>query len=366
MEQIITLLFLSLFPFGQIIRIGIIHPIDIVVCIGAIWAIFKKYKKPDWFPFFDNFLLLALFSWLFSLIYFWDIKILYGLLYLARLFVYFYFSLFIFYFVQKNKSKKLLTYSLIAISLISAIFGWIQYFSFPDIKPFFVYGWDEHLFRLVGTFLDPTFLGLILVFGALIALYNKKYLAFVFLAFSILFTYSRASYLALFAGLTYFSFVNKKLKYLAFIFLAFSILVFILPTQKNNVLKFTRAFSAIARVENYKSTLDVYMKSPIFGVGYNNLCFAKNKYVGIESYKSHACSGSDSSLLYVLVTTGILGFVIFLQFLFNIWTESTFLFRATLVATLIHSIFSNSLFYPWVLAYLLILFVISRRKVNGD
>lgn len=55
MEQIILFAFLILFPFGQIIRIGIIQPIDVVVGIGAIWAIWKRYKWPEVFKYFNIF-----------------------------------------------------------------------------------------------------------------------------------------------------------------------------------------------------------------------------------------------------------------------------------------------------------------------
>ena len=366
MEQIITLLFLSIFPFGQIIRVGIFQPIDLIVFCGAFWAILKKYKKPTWFKCFDRLLFFALISWIFSLFYFRDIGVFYGLLYLVRLFSYLYFTLFIFNFSKFKKNINLLTNSLISISLISSLFGWIQFFKFPDVKPFFVFGWDEHLYRLVGTFLDPTFLGLIIVFGALISIYKKKYLAFIFLAFSLMFTYSRASYLSLFIGIFYLAIIQKNIrKYLLFIPI-FLFVVLLIPTTKNHSINFFRSFSAIAKVGNYQRTIEVFNLSPVFGIGYNNLCFVKNKFFEVESYQSHACSGSDSSLLFILSTTGVIGLIILLEFLINLWKCSDLLFRSILISTLVHSLFSNSLFYSWVLSYLLIMFVVGlRREVNS-
>lgn len=362
MEQTILFTALALFPFGQIIKIGIISPLDIVVGIGALWAIVKKYKKPDFFKNIDNFLIITIFSFLLSIFYFWDIKILYGGLYLLRLIAYFYFSLFVFHYTSSIKLKALLSNSLISLSLISGLFGWVQFILIPDIKPFFTFGWDEHLYRIVGTFLDPTFLGLILVFGALIAFSKKYNLAFLFLTLSILFTYSRASYLALFAGLSYLAYQKGFICKILFIFLAFILLAFALPTSRNHSIEITRKFSAIARVENYKSTLEILWKSPVFGIGYNNLCFVKNKYFYVEDYKSHACSGVDSGILLILSTTGVFGLMLFIVILKNMWQSSNLVFKPILIAYLVHGQFSNSFFYPWIFFYLLIFYVINIKE----
>lgn len=374
MEQIILFTSLILFPFGQIIRIGIIHPLDIVVGIGALWVVYNRYTKPKVFKYIDNFLIIAFFSWLFSLFYFKDIKIFYGLLYLIRLCAYFYFSVLVYHIAYSVKHKQslvgkagkaLILNSLLYLSLISSLFGWIQFFMFPDIKAFFTFGWDEHLYRLVGTFLDPTFLGLIITFGALISIYKKKHLLFIFLIFSLIFTYSRASYLALFASLLYIvinRFISKKFLIVIPIFL---FLVFLIPTTKNKSISFFRTYSTHAKLQNYINTIQIFKTSPVFGIGYNNLCFTKNKFIEPESYNSHACSGSDSSLLYVLATTGVLGFIVFVNLLYNLWKTSNILFRSLMISALIHSCFSNSLFYPWILFYLIIVYSLLRTEVDS-
>lgn len=341
---------------------GIFQPIDLIVAFGAIYGVYKKYTWPDIFKYFNNFLVFAGVSWVFSIIYFRDSQVIYGLLYLIRLFVYFYFFVFVYYFAKGKDNKKLINVSLLSISIASAVFGWIQLLKFPDIKPFFVYGWDEHLYRLVGTFLDPTFLALIIVFGILISFFQKKWFWSVFLIVSLIFTYSRASYLALFASVFYLAILNKQIRRYLLLIPLFLIIVLLIPTTKNHSISFFRSFSAIAKIGNYQRTVHVYKLSPVFGIGYNNLCFVKNKYFEIESYSSHACSGSDSSLLFVLATTGVVGLVLFIELLINIWKESNVMFRSILVAVLIHSIFSNSLFYPWVLGYLITAFAVNLRS----
>ncbi len=372
MEQIILFTFLSLFPFGQIIRIGIFQPIDFVASLGAIFAIIGKYQRPGIFKYFENFLFLAFASWIFSAFSFQSPEVFYGFLYLVRLVAYFYFLVFILTFAGKNKN--LLLSSLLSVSVVSAIFGWIQFFLFPDLEPFLTWGWDEHLFRLAGTFLDPTFLGLIMVFGLIATIFRimvvkkrGKYLLIgIFLLVSLAFTYSRASYLAFVAGVLSIGFYKNELKKFILPVLGFFILVLFLPTAKNPILKFSRSFSAVARLENYQETLKVFKASPVFGIGFNNMCLARQKYIGPESFFSHSCSGSDSSLLMVLATTGIAGFFVFIQLIFNIWKTSSPILKSSLIALLVHSFFSNSMFYPWIMGWMFILLAISLgRKGEG-
>lgn len=360
-------LFLALFPFGQLLRINILQPIDLVVGLGALYAFIKKYKAPEHFRFLKLFLISALVSWLFSIALFPEIRILYGLLYLLRLAAYFYFYIYVSGYANKFKAERDLVYSLLSLSVVSAFLGWIQFFAFPDLKPLFIWNWDMHLYRLAGTFLDPVFLGLIIVFGIFITidLYfkNKNIKVAVlgaFLLISLLFTYSRASYLALFAGLIVFSVYKRKIKELIFVAIVFTALAMMLPTTRNKSIELFRSFSAIARIENYKSTLKVFAKSPVFGIGYDNLCLANRKFIGYQKFESHACSGSDSSLLFILATTGISGLIIFIYSGINlirsvITPQNKMIILSSVAALMIHSIFSNSLVYPWILGYLLIL-----------
>lgn len=364
-KSIPIFLFLVLFPFGQIIRFGIFHPLDIVAALGATFAILGNYKKPDFFKYFKDFIFVACFSWIFSIILFRRLEVFYGFLYFLRLIAYFYFYVYIWNFRRQSKLKiQFLINSLLIVSLVSAFFGWIQYFSFPEIKPFTVWGWDDHLFRLVGTFLDPGFLGIIIVFGLILSTYllfeerkSSYYLITIFLFVSLAFTYSRASYLAFLAAFFLLFVRLKRIKYFVFIIFSFLILILLLPTKENSILKITREFSALARIENYKETLYIIKSSPVFGVGYNNLCLARAQFSGFLNLKSHACSGADASILFVFATTGVIGFVVFVWILFKIFqlTKEFIIIGSILTALLVHSLFTNSFFYPWVLGYLMII-----------
>jgi hypothetical protein len=357
---------------GQLIRVSVIQGLDVVVGLAALFVVIKRLPEPPNFKYLKEFLLIAEASWFLSVFLFRDLYVLYGLFYFVRLIAYFLFYIYVWNIVKNSQNiKNRLINFLLSISLISAFFGWIQYFIFPSIKPLFVYGWDDHLFRLVGTFLDPAFIGIIIVFGLLtsiirmIEVKEKKYIiASGFLIMSLAFTYSRASYLAFFAGLLVILWHFKKLKYFLIGVTGFFLIMLILPTSGNRILSFTRQFSAVNRLENYKETIEIFKSSPLFGVGYDNLCLAKEKTDGYFNYFSHACSGSDSSLLLILATTGITGFIIFVYALWHmalsLKNSSNFLLiSSTFVALLIHSLFTNSLFYPVVLGWMAILLAIA-------
>ena len=338
MEQIILFAFLILFPFGTIIKIGTVNPIDIVVGLGALTAILKRYKTPEVFRYFFNFLFIAAFTFIASVFVFKDSQVLTGLLYLVRLAAYFYFLIFVLHF----KDKKSILNFLLAISVISAVFGWIQYFLFPDFRALIEYGWDDHLYRMVGTFLDPAFLGLILVFGLTVSLHKKKNLLSLFLLASIAFTYSRASYIAALVPLVY-----KKARVLSLVFAG---LILFLPRTAGEGVKLERTASISARLDNYRQTFEIFKGNPLFGVGFNNICLAKD-----GDFESHSCSGADSSVLFLLATTGVIGFISFLHLIYEIWKNSGSEFEIFGATVLVHSLFSNSLFYPFVMGYLVIL-----------
>ena len=374
-RNIFIFLFLAVFPFGQIVRIGIIHPIDLIVGLTALYTIFKRLKGPRSIRYFGLFVLFASISFIFSIFIFHQVELVYGLLYLFRLAGYYYFGIYVWNFARKSlKNKVLLTDSLIGISTVSAIFGWVQYFMVPDLKAFFIYGWDMHLFRIFGTFLDPTFLSLIIVFGLLLLIQRwidkwswKYFFVTVFLLVSLAFTYSRAGYLAFAAGVIVIIYLKRRFKNLLFLIGGLAIIALLLPTSKNHSIELFRTFSAIARIDNYKTTLQIFSKSPVFGVGYNNMCIAYQKYIGVQPFSSHACSGSDSSLLLILATMGVLGFLAFIfsisKIVKSLKRDSHFIILTScFFALLVHSLFSNSMFYSWIMGYFIILLMVTSKE----
>lgn len=382
--ETLIFLFLVIFPFGQLVRIPVqffsetivIHPIDVVAGLSLIYFLIAKLAQPKISKYIYAFLAAAVFSLLFSLTLFESSEILKGSLYLLRLFSYVGFFMVVRNYAKSKDRKSTLLLSLIAVSVFTAIYSWIQLFWLPDLRDLKFLGWDDHKYRLTGGFLDPGFTGIILVLGFLASLTHylksKKYtslIASVFLVLSVVFTYSRASYLALFAGLLTTILLVKRGVKVVFItvVLIFLITIPILPRSLSEGAQLERTHSIFAKVSDYKQTVLVIKESPVFGVGYNNLCLAKVKVFNIDNTVSHSCSGSDSSLLFVFATTGIVGLIIFA---YAGWSSIKgvkrdvygIAFTASVAALFVHSLFLNSLFYSWVMGWIAVLLAIALPK----
>ena len=135
----------------------------------------------------------------------------------------------------------------------------------------------------------------------------------------------------------------KKLK-LLLLGILFVIILPFLPRPGGDGVKLERVFSIKQRIDNYQDSLVIIKDHPVFGVGFNTLRYYQNQPL------SHAGAGLDSSLLFVLATTGILGFLAYLNLLNHIY-KTSLLIKISLIVLLTHSLFQNSLFYPWILIW---------------
>ena len=377
------ILFIVAFPLGQLIRVEeiiaggrvVIQPIDVIAALSVLFILPSKLRFPKIFKYITNFILLALFSLVISLEYFNLHDVVIGSFYLARLVAY---SGFFIYCTKilKDENIKIKVFNILIIAIIfSAILGWIQYFFFPDLRSLVYAGWDDHLYRLAGVYLDPGYTGLILTFGFLSTFtkYLKKaegYLIIIllFLLATIVYTYSRTSYLALLCGTTFLliTFRNNIKIFIAFLIIFIS-LVISLPRPQSEGVKLERTNSVIAKAENYIETFNIIKKNPLFGVGYNNICFARIKYFGVDNIYSHSCYGSDSSPLFILATTGVVGFLFFINLVIRIAklispSLYSVSFAACGVALIVDSLFINSIFYAWVMGWLGIFLAMSVKK----
>ena len=229
----------------------------------------------------------------------------------------------------------------------------MQYLIWPDLRAIKAWGWDDHYYRLVGTFLDPGFTGIIIVLAILMAFVKKRYVWAVALLVGLALTYSRASYLALGAGMGYLFFVGKQRIWAVGFMIVLISMIPILPRPGGEGVKLTRTASIAQRVENYSEAWQIIKTSPLLGVGFNNLCVAKEALgmsVGVNS-----CGGLDNSLMFVWATMGILGLIIYLGMGFRVWQGSGLLVRASMIAVLTHSMFHNTLFYLWVVVWMAVL-----------
>ncbi|OGM33238.1 hypothetical protein A2803_00100 [Candidatus Woesebacteria bacterium RIFCSPHIGHO2_01_FULL_44_21] len=380
----LLLLILAIFPLGQLpgiytqnlLGLGFRpHPIDALILFTVIFM-HIVYRVKSIFRLLLPIIVVLAFSLLLSV--FTSNFDIHGLFYVFRLTVYLVFLLFWLNRPISKAKRGLCLQSLLVVGGSVALFGWVQYFLFPDLTSLKAVGWDDHYFRLTSTFMDPAFTGIVLVLGILTATSyfllsrtKRAVLSVVFLLITLGFTYSRASFLALIIGL-FVLLWNRNKKFLLILVFAFAVIVVLLPrTPGGEGVKLSRVSSISQKIQNYQESFEIILSSPVFGVGYNNVCKAKARLSIDISAQKNSCYGLDNSFLLILATTGVLGLLVVFNLLGqiakltagNIYGD---LFNASALAVLVHSQFSNTLFYPWVIIWLVILAIISRTRKTGQ
>lgn len=355
-------IYLISFPFGKLI--GIVP--DLIVFLIFLFSLKSNWKKTN------TFLVVCIFSLVLSLIFFNLGQIWTGVFYLLRLMSYFALATIAKEKFVTVKRKDLLVNSLIAIGFFIAIFGIIQYLFFPDLRALKAFGWDDHYFRLVSSFLDPAFTGILLVMTQILYLSKtirklklRNILLNLFLIICILLTYSRASFLALFIALVFLFIKMRKKIILVFAFI-FVISIPFLPKAPSEGTNLLRTYSINQKLININEGVELIKNSPIFGLGFNNICQAKLKFGLENNANSHTCSGLDNSILFIIATTGFVGLSVFIQLITNIIknTKKNYIGIALfsiLLAVFIHGMFTNTFFYNFVLGYLAILIGVTRK-----
>lgn len=346
-----------IFPFGQLLRVNITNIsfplLDSIIFILLLTNLFYRFKKKKLQSQNHYFLFFLIFTWisLFINLHRCQITSPKPVLYLIRLSTYLMF--FIFPLSPKQIPPKF--HRFFQLSLISSIiFGILQYFYWPNFTYFDSLNWDPHLYRLVGSFLDPTFTALIFLLFLLRVFFTKnqslKKPLIILSYLAIALSYSRSTLLSfLFA----FFLISRQLKnkkiFIVSLIITISTLL-LLPRQPGEGTKLERTSSVKAKIENYKEGFQTFSRSPIIGHGYNTLYFVRQ----IKNPLSHSNFGFDNSLLTILSTTGIIGFSFFLLGLIHLIKNSSTSKKILISTVLLHSFFSNSLLYPWILTLLVI------------
>jgi hypothetical protein len=287
MIRLLFLLFI-IFPFGQLFRFSLypgvnLHILDIICfLLSSSFLLLKKdYKWPAFTWCLTSFWLVALFSLLVSAIKYDLTNVLVGALYLIRFIVYSSLYFVVDWCIKNDKTiKQKVLSGLQVVGFSIAVFGLLQYVFYRDIRPLKEFGWDPHLNRLFGTFIDPAFIGILLVFYLLLICnelgnnFKKIHVLQLLLGLGALYlTYSRASYLALLAGLAGLLIAKGKTKILLVSSFLFIISLFFLPRTEGIGTKLERTSTILSRVGNYQETLVIISKEPLFGVGFK--CFRK-------------------------------------------------------------------------------------------
>ena len=287
-------------------------------------------------------------------------------------------------------------------AFIAILAGFIQLILLPDFSFMTYSGWDPHQNRLLSTFFDPNYFGLfiVLLMSVVASKFTRKnndwrtILIFCLSWLALYLTFSRSAWLAGTIAIPI-VFWPKSWKFSLLIFVLF-VVTMLIPSRLSDRIMQGKSFfsldifssetknlnqidlkdrdpSATARTFSLKKGWEVGKKNWLIGAGYNFYGFElKNMNLsGENDSNSLAGQGSDSSLLNVFATTGIIGLAIFiwltllvLSKLRNLWKNSLSggeLFGFFL-AYLIVSFFNNALFYMLILIPFVVLLIIAGDK----
>ena len=382
----LCLLLLAVFPFGAVIRFSPIsnlniYPQDIIVgLLSAVLLVFFIIKKPRKYK---NILLsavvfniIAIISLLVSSVELNYSELFISASYLLRFDAYLFLiflGMIAFSKAQIKTLKKYFIYS----SLLTVAFGFIQYFFYNNLRNLYYLGWDEHLYRMFSTFLDPNFAGVIFVLLSLLLfsrVINEKkinketvgsFAAFILTILALILTYSRTALISLIVGISIILILSKKIKLLLISIIIFTGSVLIFSDFSVEGMNPIRIASSEARIESFKIAAKIFNTSPIIGIGFNAYRYAQiDKGVRIVNPQipSNADSGTDNSVMFILATTGILGLISY----FAIWgfiikvslfkeKKERIVFYSILISLFIASQFINALFYApimlWIFYY---------------
>lgn len=338
----VEILLIASFAVGYVYRFSLfspeikLSPLDCSVFL----LIIKNLSQLRNFRSFSGwlFVIIAGLSLLLALPKFGPLAVLTGSLYLLRWLAY---SLLVFIPLSPK--------TILGLGLVTPLIGLTQYFFVPDVRFLKYFGWDDHYYRLIGQFLDPNFTGLILVLF-LVYLSTRPinhftslitwYLSYLALAL----TYSRSSYLAFLVAMAHISWKLKGWKFFIKVLFLFALTLTLLPRSSSGEgVKLERTKSVIARTATWHQAWALIADHPLLGVGFNVYRYAQPK----------GGSAPDSSYLFLAATTGFLGLIAYFYYLKQLVTaRDQLLPRLTILPVLVHSLFTNSLFYPPVLLWL--------------
>jgi O-antigen ligase len=265
--------------------------------------------------------------------------------------------------------------------------GFAQYALYPDLRNLLYLGWDPHYYRLVSVLFDPNFAGIVLVLAVLLSLHlwrmtKQPWLLFAAMgeAVAVILTYSRSSYLALVIGaVMYISSIKRRARAALWTVLILLLIFVYIPKPGGDTLRLDRMASTTSRIENWAYSTDLFLRSPVTGLGFNTL-----RYVGLRDEvweesagaESRAGAGIDNSILFVAASTGVIGFAAYAWLLICLFRVVSLksrtregaanVFHAMLVAALVDSMFVNSLFYPWVMVWVWVMAGVAESEEGKE
>ena len=389
-------------PFAQMF----LHDVILIILIIS-WLVYglfirKKFFIPSLFlPMF------AFIIWAFVTLVLGSLRLslsptdfLVSLMFFLRLSAYLSVFLIVFDLVKGElKTSIVIIKSFVIITVVISLLGFLQLIFFPSPENVALsVGWDPHRGRLFSTFLDPNFVGafiginlisMLLLFQFKFKRFNSfkpfLYVAILISTPALSLTLSRSAWL-LFTTSSVVLGVFKSKIFLAFALIFLIATILLVPNAKERLAPFSSVLttkteslgekvklvdqSALARLGSWNRGIRLFKENPITGVGFNTIRFvsARQGFFGEDDLGGRAGAGVDSSLLFVLATTGAVGVGIFFLVGVKILKDSFSAFRnktselgsflgllvfSTFSGLLFESNFINSIFYPQILLWLL-------------
>jgi hypothetical protein len=270
---------------------------------------------------------------------------------------------------SKVLNRKLVNWGLVALVGLVAWFGLLQYLFLPDVRFLKILGWDDHYYRLVGTQFDPQFTGIILVLGLVLwqkiklRIVNKRWLEWirwvgnVLLVSLVMMTFSRSSFLSLGVAVLFLVWQKKRdwWKWLLVGMMAV-VVMWSLPKPGGEGVKLDRVSTVDSRFESSQNLVEeIEGVEWIMGQGLFNT--ARPEVISDDGYeRSYHAGLPDNIVVFVLQSLGLvgLGLVLWLwgKWSWKWWQTDQFKVIA-LNVVLVHAMFNNTLFQPFVFLVLL-------------
>lgn len=390
LKYLFPILFLA-FSLGELARIRVFASVNsgffdlVLISIIAIWIFFSKKSKYSLLKPILIFSGVCLLSLVINLGRFHLDQIFISSLYLVRFILY---SGIYFVLVDLDKAnlKRIPIYMFFS-GLLVIVLGFLQYFFYPNLVNLYYLGWDNHMYRLFSTFLDPNFTGaffvlfLVFIFILKDKIFSKKYIwvsyvVMVLNLIAIVLTFSRGALLMLLVSVVTYSFFSKNWKITGGIIIGFVLVFFILSpkfyVENMNLLRFA---STEARLESAARALSIWKDNPM-GVGFNTYRYARTAYEPADWTNvgpSHAGSGVDNSFILVLVTAGFVGLGAYVYLLYRTLklgymnikkNKFALVLVVSLTGLIINSLFINSLFYSFLLFWVFVLAGLTERSLH--
>lgn len=261
---------------------------------------------------------------------------------------------------------------LIIVISYAAVLGLLQRIVLPDTRFLASLGWDDHYYRLIGTFFDPNFTGLFLASGVALAWkYTTGWVRLLLLSMltlAVALTYSRASYLALgimVGVLSWTSIITKDKKerstsvlFRVSVILAVGIFaVMFIPKPGGEGVNLTRTSTIVARQETAQVLLNERTQQPLqllIGRGLFAPESAGDTSPEAEIHEKlvpvdHA-TVQDNVFLLMLDAIGLLGMLALLPLMPKLWSvlRKDQVLLAVSAGLAVHAQFNNSVFEPFL------------------